>query len=177
MRRWLVDLANGRDESNITPDCPAKSISTERTLESDTRDREALMQHLLAQSQEVSRQLRRQGLLARTISLKLKDKDFKQLTRSLTLNRPSQSSATLFRTVAGLLAHQALDKAIRLIGIGASALIADTMPQQACLFPEVDHNESGWEKVDRAVDRIAERFGHSAVHRAALSPPDDLTVD
>lgn len=173
----LVDLAHGRDESAVTPHSPTKSISTERTLSVDTRDRELLKQHLLAQSQEVGRQLRRQGFLARTITLKLKDTDFKQITRSVTLDRPSQSSETIFRTAEALLARQALEKAVRLIGVGASALIADTTPQQACLFPSIDRKDSGWEKVDRAVDRIAERYGHSAVQRGSLTPPDDLSVD
>jgi DNA polymerase-4 len=173
----LVDLAHGRDAAAVTPHCPAKSISTERTLSADTRDREKLKQHLLAQSQEVGRQLRRQGLLARTITLKLKDTDFKQTTRSVTLDRPCQSSATLYHTVEALLARQALDKAVRLIGVGVSALMDDTTPQQGCLFPSADRKETGWEKVDRAVDRIAERFGHSAVHRGSLSPADDLSMD
>jgi DNA polymerase IV len=173
----LMDLAHGRDASRISPHAPAKSISTERTLPADTRDRESLNQHLLAQSQEVGRQLRRQGFLSRTITLKLKDTDFKQTTRSVTLGHPTQSSEAVYRTAAALLAGQALDKSVRLIGVGASALIADTTPQQACLFPGVDQADSGWEKVDRAVDRIAERFGRSAVHRGSLTPPEDMSLD
>jgi DNA polymerase IV len=169
----LVDLAHGRDETTITPHAPTKSISTERTLPTDTRNREQLKQNLLAQSQEVGRQLRRQGFLARTITLKLKDREFKQITRSVTLDRPSQSSETVYRTVTALLESQALDKAVRLIGVGASALIVDTTPQQACLFSSLDHQAEGWEKVDRAIDRIAERFGRAAVHRGSLVPPDD----
>jgi DNA polymerase-4 len=173
----LADLAHGRDECTVTPHSPTKSISTELTLPSDTRDREQLKQHLLAQSQEVGRQLRRCGFLARTITLKLKDTDFKQITRSVTLDRPSQSSETLYRTAEALLARQTLDKAVRLVGIAASALVADTTPQQACLFPRFGKKENGWEKVDRAVDQIAERFGRSAVHRGSLAPPDDLSID
>ncbi len=173
----LVDLSQGRDASAVTPHAPTKSISTERTLPADIRDRKRLTQHLLAQSQEVGRQLRLQGFLARTITLKLKDTDFKQITRSVTLDRPSQSSETLYRTAAALLERQALPKAIRLIGVGTSALIADTTPRQACLFSIVEQKECGWEKIDRAVDRITERFGHSAVHRGSLTPPEDLSMD
>ncbi|MFO7716646.1 DNA polymerase IV [Desulfosarcina sp.] len=173
----LMDLAHGRDASTVAPHCPTKSISTERTLSADTRDRETLKQHLLAQSQEVGRQLRRQGLLARTITLKLKDTNFRQITRSITLDCPSHSSETLYRTVEALLAHQAVDKAVRLIGVGASALIADTTPLQTGLFSGEDRKARGWEKVDRIVDRIAERFGQSAVRRGSLSPPDDLSME
>jgi DNA polymerase IV len=173
----LVDLANGRDATAVTPHSPTKSVSTERTLPADTLDRDQLKRHLLSQSQEVGRQLRRKGFLARTISLKLKDTNFKQTTRSVTLDRPSQSSETVYRSAEALLARQTLDKPVRLIGVGASALIADTTPQQACLFSGVDHRDNGWEKVDRAVDRIAERFGRSAVHRGSLTPPEDMGRD
>ena len=75
------------------------------------------------------------------------------------------------------MANQSIDKAIRLIGVGASALIADTTPRQTCLFPSIEQKENGWEKIDRTVDRIAERFGHSAIHRGSLTPPDDLSMD
>ena len=174
----LVDLAHGRDQSAVTPHAPTKSVSSERTLPADTKDRGLLKQHLLAQSQEVGRQLRRKGFLARTVTLKLKDADFRQITRSVTLDSPSQSSETLFRAAAMLLNRQPLDRSVRLIGVGASALIADTTPQQACLFPGDDRKRCGWEKIDRTVDRIAERFGRAAVHRGSLSPEeDDLSID
>ena len=117
----LKDLANGRDSSAVTPSRPTKSISTERTLPTDTRDREQLKQHLLSQSQEVGRQLRRQGLLARTITLKLKDADFRQITRSVTMDHATRCSQTIYRMAETLLSKQAIDKPIRLIGIGASA--------------------------------------------------------
>lgn len=173
----LIELANGQDTSTVSVHTPAKSISTERTLAEDTCDRELLGQQLLAQSQEVGRQLRRQGLTARTITLKLKDRDFRQITRSATLSAPCQSSEKIYRTAAALLQGQVLAKPVRLIGVGASALMADSLPRQAGLFPELQRTESGWEKVDRAVDRIAERFGNAAVHRGSLIPPEDLSME
>lgn len=56
-------------------------------------------------------------------------------------------------------------------------MIADTTPQQVCLFPSIERKTLEWEKIDRAVDRIAERFGHSAIHRGSLTPTDDLSID
>jgi hypothetical protein len=52
-------------------------------------------------------------------------------------------------------------------------LIADTTPQQASLFAETTVCSDGWEKVDQAVDRIAERFGTSAVRRGSLAGTED----
>ena len=175
--RRLIDLAHGRDDNTVIPHAPAKSISTERTLTADTRDREQLNRHLLTQSQEVGRQLRRQGWVARTIRLKLKHTDFSCHIRSTTLQHPSQSSETIYRTATTLLDRQPLKKAVRLIGVGASTLIADTAPQQACLFPTLARKDQGWEKVDRVMDRIAERFGPGAVQRGPLGPGDDGSMD
>lgn len=173
----LMELAQGRDATRVTVHAPAKSISSECTLPADTRDRGVLRRHLLSQSQEVGRQLRRQGYLARTITLKLKQSDFRQLTRSFSLTRPSHASETIFRTAAALLDQQSLETPIRLIGVGASALVGDTTPQQVSLFESREHQATGWEKVDRAVDRITARFGQSAVHRGSLDPPEDIGRD
>ena len=173
----LMELAHGHDDAAVVPHSPAKSISTELTLDVDTRSRERLRQHLLAQSQEVGRQLRRQGYLARTITLKLKDAQFRQITRSTTIERHTRSSATLFQRATDLLDQLPLDKPIRLIGVGASSLISESTPRQASLFPETDRCALEWERVDRAMDRIVERFGRAAVHRGSLTPEEDLEID
>ncbi|PID39934.1 MAG: DNA polymerase IV [Proteobacteria bacterium] len=166
----LADLAAGRDDARVICHSPAKSISTEQTLSADTKDREELSRFLLAQSQEVGRQLRRQGFLARTITLKIKYRDFRQITRSSTLDHPTQGSEAIYRSALAMLGRLSIDKSIRLIGVGASVLIADTTPVQASLFADPGGKKNDWEKVDRAVDRIAERFGRGAIHRGSLTP-------
>ena len=175
--RRLVDLANGRDDAAVIPHTPTKSISAEETLPVDTADAAQLRQFLLAQSQAVGRQLRRQGFRARTVTLKLKTGDFRLITRSLTLARPCQSSETLYRTAARLLEQQPLRQAVRLIGIAASSLVTDGTPRQLDLFPTEDHCEKRWETVERTVDRIADRFGRCAIHRGSLQPDDDQGSD
>ncbi|MDL2321775.1 DNA polymerase IV, partial [Desulfosarcina sp. OttesenSCG-928-B08] len=168
----LSELAQGRDDGRVIPNSPAKSISSERTLAADTSDRKLLRQQLLSQSEAVGRQLRQQGYRARTIGLKVKQADFRQLTRSFTLDVPTQSSETIFRTAASLLDQLSLSMPVRLIGMGASGLVAETVPRQASLFSDPASCDEEWEKVDRAMDRIASRFGPLAVHRGILTPPD-----
>jgi DNA polymerase-4 len=92
----LVDLAHGRDATRVTPHSRTKSISTERTLPADTRDRESLEAASAGTEPGSGPPASRQGFLARTITLKLKDTDFKQTTRSVTLDRPSQSPRKRF---------------------------------------------------------------------------------
>jgi hypothetical protein len=61
-----------------------------------------------------------------------------------------------------------ISQKLRLVGIGASNLIDEKRPVQLGLFDRADLNEENWEKVDRTLDAIAERFGKETVGRATL---------
>jgi DNA polymerase IV len=170
----LLELAHGQDRSPVTPFTPAKSLSSETTLMQDTRDPEVLAGHILAQAQSVARQLRRHQVLARTITLKIKTADFKQYTRSRTLEMPVQSSEAIFETSRSLLDAFVLKMPVRLVGVGAGGLCPADKPQQAPLFPEPeDDRHHKWNRVDEAVDRISARFGGKAVGRASLNTTED----
>ena len=167
--RRLVQLASGIDNTPVTPHTPHKSISTERTLAENTRDKQLLKQHLLSQSEEVARQLRKAGVRAKTITLKAKYADFTLVTRRTTLSTPTQSSKTIYLHAAKLLDAYKLPQPLRLIGVGTSGFKSGSMPVQLDLFGEVKEKSENWEKVDRAMENIAEKFGRDAIKRATLS--------
>lgn len=170
----LKQLARGEDSSQVTLDYERKSYSTETTLPEDTFDREFLNRQLLAQSDEVARLLRRGAVKARTITLKITFADFKQITRRHTLENPAQSSEQIYKEALRLFAAEILPTKIRLIGVGASGLMPENQPVQALLFADNDttHHEK-WEKADRAVDSILEKFGTTKVKRASTVIPDE----
>jgi DNA polymerase-4 len=165
----LMALSRGEDDAPVTPHSEAKSISTETTLSQNTLDRELLSGYLLSQSQSVARQLRRKQVRSRTITLKIKTADFKLFSRSRTVSRPIQSAERIYQVALELFNQFSLTQAVRLIGVGAGALRPASTPVQASLFPDNrqarDHK---WEKVDRAMDAVAERFGEQAVTRGKL---------
>jgi DNA polymerase-4 len=162
----LMELAHGQDTSAVTPRAEAKSVSTETTLARDTQDRQVLRRHLLSQSQAVARDLRRKGVRARTVSLILKTADFRRHSRNRTLDPPVQSAERIFQTALELLQAFPLTQPVRLVGVGAAGLQPDRIPVQAALFPDSQQNQDAkWEKVDRAMDAVADRFGKSAVKR------------
>ena len=164
----LQELAAGIDSSTVSPDTPHKSVSTERTLASDTDDRRLLRGHLLKQSEEVARQLRKTGLQAKTITLKVKHSDFKRVTRNLTLERPTQSSNVIFSAAVSLFDKYRLTQKVRLIGVGASSLLPLGTPVQRALFGKEQRQDNNWEKVDQAVDGISAKFGKDAIRRATF---------
>lgn len=164
----LIDLSSGIDHSKVTPWSPHKSISSERTLPEDTRDVKVLHKYLLQQSEEVARQLRKAGFRARTITLKIKHADFKQFTRSKTIHIPTRSSETIYRYAAELLENYPLTQQIRLIGVGTSGFTSASLPVQLNLFDRIEQNDKTWEKVDRTVESIAQKFGREAIRRGTL---------
>ena len=165
----LVELSNCIDHSPVIPFAQRKSVSTERTLAVDTRDLTILKNFVLRHSEEVGRELRKLKVKAKTITLKLKSEDFKQITRSTTIDKPTQSTKTIYSTASNLLLNYRLRKKIRLIGVGASGLMPAAMPHQAELFEQNKKMGDNWEKVERAVDAIIEKFGQDAVKRATLT--------
>lgn len=165
----LRALSQGIDKSRITPHAAAKSISRERTLGADISDKAILKKYLLAHAQRVARDLRRSGFRARTVTLKIKESDFKLITRSHTLAGTTVSSRTLYRAAAALLDAYTIRRKVRLIGLGASGLVTTEIPSQMTLFAPERHRPKNWERVDQAVDAIAEKYGTEAVTRATLT--------
>jgi len=167
--RRLLALAAGDDPTPVTPWTPAKSVSSEETLAEDTGDRALLRRCLLRHAEEVARHLRRIGCRARSVTLKIKHNDFRQVTRQVTLERPRQSSAALFHAAEALLQAYPLEAPVRLIGLGAGHLVGPGQPVQMELFDPQGTGGDEWSRVDRVVEAIDSRFGRGAIRRASLA--------
>ena len=164
----LRTLSSGSDPSPVTPQAPHKSISSERTLAADTRDVKLLKRYLLSQSGEVSKQLRKTGVRAKTITIKIKDEDFKTVTRRTTIAIPTQSSKTIYKHAAQLMDDYKITQKIRLIGVGTSGFSSVTASVQMGLFDTHAETRDDWEKIDKALDSISKKFGKDLVGRATL---------
>jgi DNA polymerase-4 len=164
----LRTLSSGSDHSPVTPQAPHKSISSERTLAADTRDVNLLKRYLLSQSGEVSKQLRKTGARAKTITIKIKDEDFKTVTRRTTIAIPTQSSKTIYKHAAQLMDDYKITQKIRLIGVGTSGFSSVTASVQMGLFDTHAETQDDWEKIDKALDSISKKFGKDLVGRATL---------
>ena len=170
--RRLVQLAGGIEGAPVTPQAPAKSISGEETLALDTQDKEKLKTHLMRHAEDVGRQLRRINLKARTVTLKIKHNDFKQVTRSKTIKRATHSTEIIYREANQLLTRYRLTRPVRLIGVGVSSLTTEDTPEQMDLFGSRNDKNASWEQVDRVVDAITEKFGQNSIHKARLKDID-----
>ena len=166
----FIQLAAGIDDRPVTPDGAAKSIGQEITFAQDVADLDELKAVLLQQAEQVARRLRRAGLKARTVTLKLREADFTTLTRSQTFGEATDLTDNLWLAAKGLLVSWAKMQfaPLRLIGVTASQLSGGT--GQLSLFDQGEDRVKQ-RRIDEAVDRIVDRFGNDAVHRGGPETP------
>ena len=163
----LAALAMGRDERHVTPHTPDKSIGAEETFDTDVADPERIRRELLRLSGRTADGLRAGGWVARTISVKLRQANFKTMTRSRTLTHPTDVSREIYATACALYEASGLASGtrLRLVGVRASSLVPVV---KATAQPTLDDRPTGWREAEQAVDQIAKRFGANAVRPAAL---------
>ncbi|HLH50718.1 MAG TPA: DNA polymerase IV [Roseiarcus sp.] len=164
-RLWR--LANGIDERRVSPERETKSISAETTFDVDISDKAELERVLLGLCERVALRLKREGLGARSVTLKLRLPNFKLRTRARSGARPTQLASRLFAAARDLLAREADGAAFRLIGVAA----ADFAPAEEADRGDLIDKDVGKEKArEQAIDALREKFGAAAVVRAPLLP-------
>ena len=170
----LYERVHGRDNRKVETGRAAKSESAECTFTEDTRDRDFMQSMLMAHAERVGASLRKHGYKGRTITLKIKFCDFKQITRSRTLEEPVNATETIFQIGCQLLAALPLPQPVRLIGLGVSGFEAPAnqlfLPGTGKvagqnLDPQV---EAKRQKLDAALDSLRQKFGGQAVQRGRL---------
>ncbi|MCH7602661.1 MAG: DNA polymerase IV [Planctomycetes bacterium] len=161
-RYW--DLARGIDERPVVSDGEAKSISHEQTFGIDVDQADEIRRVMLDQTEQVARRLRRHGLSARTVTLKIRYGDFETITRSTTLDSPTNSTDTLWQAVKQLFRtwiEREGFRPVRLIGVTATHFNDTTQME---LYTSPDDNQR--KAVEVATDQIVAKFGKSAIRRA-----------
>jgi DNA polymerase-4 len=165
----LWRASHGMDDSPVTPEHEAKSLSREETFAQDVRDAVTLRRELLRLSDAVAARLRRHNFRARTVALKLRYGDFTTISRQTTLADATDAGPAIYAQVLALFegAWQH-GRPVRLLGVAAANL---TQPaRQMRLFEQEDLRQA---QLDAALDRIRARFGHRAIQRASLLEPSD----
>jgi DNA polymerase-4 len=163
----LRALARGEDDRPVEPSREARSISEERTYAEDLADEDAIDAALLERSEGVARALRREGLCARTVRIKIRTGDFTTWTRERTLPHPTDLAEAIVSTARALFRERiALGRrGVRLLGVGVTGL-EPAGCGQGSLF--VDPAEDRARRAARAADALRERLGEDAVTRARL---------
>ena len=161
---WLARRARGEDESPVEPRLESKQMSREETVPADLHEDRDLERELLALVVRVASDLRADGLAARTITVRLRDRDFRTRQAGRTLASPVVTDRAIFQVARGLLTRLRSARRVpaRLVGVALSSLSHDPDADQLALFEE--RTESAPEtardrSLARAVDAVRARFG------------------
>ncbi|MEE1296022.1 MAG: DNA polymerase IV [Bifidobacterium sp.] len=177
----LHEAAWGRDARVVTPYTPKKSIGSEHTFERDVTSTDEVVARLRGCCDTVAGTLRRKGLLGRTVTVKLRFPDLRYMTKSLTLDSPTDSAAALYPVTLDLLRRMlamapgaaALPTPVRLAGMSVSSLTeraaASVQPTLEDLLEESEAPQ-GTTKATRlrdaeqALDSIRQKYGKDSAH-------------
>ncbi len=165
----LKSLSLLKDQPEIATSAQRKSISTEVTLPEDTLDMAWLKRILLSQSDDVARELRKKKMKGKTITLKLTFSDFKKRSRRTTLKKPPHFGRDIYNEAVKLLDKEIFPNKIRLIGVGASGLVLENAPVQQDLFEIPEPRNANWDKLEKTMDSILNKYGKKSIQRASLS--------
>jgi len=163
--------ANAIDDRQIEASGEAKSISRETTFAEDVTDTTFLQAMLHYLCERVGAELRREAKHARTVTLKLRYSDFETITRRLSTKAAMDADDVIFTGAVKLL-EQALSgkaKPVRLIGVGVSTLVG--YGKQLNLLDAGPHR---LEHLDKAIDRIRDKYGFTAIQTGRTLPLKDI---
>lgn len=176
--RWLLSRANGIDDTPVVPRDLPRQVSREETFAEDIDGDDALEHELLALVTRAAADLRGQSLAARTITVKLRDADFRTRSARQSLPAPIVADRPAFQVARTLLHRLRRQRRVpaRLLGVALSSLSAPDDAAQLGLF-DVDGLQGGGsiEETARdralaaAVDRLRGKFGTDAIGPALLA--------
>ena len=166
----MARLARGEDLREVHPCRAAVSYSEENTFGRDVSDRAMLVSTLVTHAESVARRLRRDGVFARTVVLKVKlgrrvksgPRGYPLLTRRRTLREPSDDGLVFSQVATGLLDKLTPLEPVRLIGVGVTNLLELDEGQLSLLGARATPERA---QLNRALDEIRDRFGSAAIAR------------
>ena len=192
--RRVWELARGIDERPVETDRQIQSVGNEETYEYDVEDPAVIDLELHYFANRVAKRLRKYGLMGHTVSIKVRYKDFKTVSRQKRLDSSTDQEHVIYDTsvllwnklmrdalstkqeeqdVMGATPRPKFDnsilevpvKPIRLLGVTVSGLSTEGIVQDDLFSIEADEKD---EKLSTVLDSLASKFGEGAIMSGAL---------
>jgi DNA polymerase IV len=128
---WLHARGNLLDETPITPEHETKSQSTEITFDVDVNQRAELERHLIELSEELCRRLRKRELAGRTIGIKIRLDDWTNVTRSQSIDEPTNDPEVVTPIALQLLRAYDPQRPVRLLGVRLASFESGEAPSES----------------------------------------------
>jgi DNA polymerase-4 len=167
---WLYRRIRGQGSSHVERHLKAKSISRDETFQRDIGSDDDLDRELLKLVDRATSDLRRHRWAARTVTVRIRDHDFKTRQKGRTLPEPVISDRAVASVARDLLAllRTARPVPARLLGVSLSGLTPQDVLDQLTLFDATGDATTESERdraLARALDAVRDKFGHDALSR------------
>lgn len=169
----MWEYANGIDHSEVKykKEKP-KGVGNSITLAQNVSNIETLEEIVLSLTEQVTYRLRRHELLANTVRLQLRTKDFQDTTHQGKLDIATSSTKEIYEKAKNLLHEMyCMPMAIRLVGLSVDNLI-EKDEVQLSLF--LDQKNKKQEKIDKVVDELKSKYGFCKITRASNMNADQI---
>ncbi len=160
--REILLHAKGIDDRPVIPNEEAKSVGKEYTFQSDLTEREEIDDILHYIARQVSYQLKTNEQQGKTVTLKIKFSDMKQITRSKT-GEYTNSAKKICEAASELLFRTELKKPVRLVGISVSNMENEELVQMS--FDDFIDNkeEEKQEMLEDTIYKINRTMGKNSI--------------
>ncbi len=123
---YYYEASRGHDDRPVQTSRETRSVSAETTFSEDLTDPGEMLVQLVKLGEEVCASLRKQALLAFTVTIKVRYADFVSVTRSRTLHAPIEPGRRLCELLEELLQRtEVASRPVRLLGVGGSNLVPE----------------------------------------------------
>lgn len=163
----LVQVASGNESSSLRSREVEKSISTEQTFEVNLTSRSEIESFLVSASHDCALRLRKAALVTHTVQIKLRDGDFRTITRAQTLSAPTDLGRQIASTALSIFSKcQVPVGGVRLVGVGVHGLAEKAGGFQVAL--DYDGRPAAAEE---AMDAVKGKFGKQSIQPASALRP------
>ena len=175
LTRWLgkqgeslYAMVHGLDDSPVRrwgDADPVKSVGNGMTYPHDLKGEDEWKAGLMPLCDSVGSRLRAQGLKCRTVTVQIKDPQFKVISRQRTLPTPTNLTKVLFRESLAILRQcWREDAPIRLLTVTASSLCReDEETVQMSFLADAQPDDPRQSRVEHAVDDLRRKFGKDVI--------------
>jgi DNA polymerase-4 len=163
---WLTQRVRGVDEGEVEESDLVKSISRDETFHQDIDDDLVLEGELTELVGRAAAELREEGLSARTVTVRIRDRDFTNRSASRTVDESLASDRAIFAVARELLHKLRRARRIpaRLLSVAVTNFTAPPTKQLALFDAGTPPLETPRDlEVSRAMDAVRAKFGRGAI--------------
>ncbi len=171
----MWNYANGIDESEvIEKQEDPKSIGNSVTLPHDVTSIEEIEKIIVALCEQVAFRLRKCNLLANTVNVQLRTKDFKDYSHQKQLRCATSSTKEILENAKQICVEMYKKEPIRLVGVRVDNL-ENREETQLSFFSQISDEKQ--EKIDGVMDKLKNKYGYNSITRAGKLDVQGIVKD